>query len=155
MKKWKSYLFWILFTEAVGLAAAVLTGSGVQQFNLEAVKPPFTPPAILFPIVWTLLYALMGVGIARIRLSPPSQQRTHATNVYLLQLAFNFFWSILFFNLNAYGLAFLWILVLWALIAWMISAFSQIDPLAAKLQLPYFIWVTFAAFLNLGVWALN
>ncbi|MBQ1280837.1 MAG: tryptophan-rich sensory protein, partial [Oscillospiraceae bacterium] len=72
-----------------------------------------------------------------------------------LQLAFNFFWSIIFFSLQAYGLALIWILILWSLIIAMIVSFHKVDPLAALLQLPYLLWVSFAALLNLGVLVRN
>ena len=72
-----------------------------------------------------------------------------------MQLAFNFFWSIIFFNLRRFGFAFFWLVALWGMILWMIRTFLRVDRLAAWLQLPYFLWVTFAAYLNLGVWMLN
>ena len=119
------------------------------------IKPPLAPPGIVFPIVWSILFALMGVGVARIYLSPASNARSCALGIFLLQLAFNFFWSIIFFNLQNFGLALLWLVVLWALIIWMLRSFYTIDPLSAWLQIPYFLWVTFAAYLNFGVWRLN
>ena len=154
-EKRKAYLFWILFTEAVGLLAGLLTRRAVEIYSNSIVKPPLSPPAVLFPIVWTLLYALMGVGAARIRLSPPSPGRSGSLRLYLLQLGFNFFWSIFFFNLRAFGFAFFWLAVLWLLILRMILSFWEQDWRAALLQLPYLLWVLFAAWLNLGVWKLN
>ena len=130
----KPYLYWILFTEAVGALAALLTRSATEIYNSSIVKPALSPPAIVFPIVWVLLYALMGIGAARIWMAEPSPGRTRSLRLYLLQLGFNFFWSILFFNFQA---------------------FCDQDPTAAWLQLPYLLWVLFAAYLNLGVWKLN
>lgn len=150
-----TYAFWILLSEAVGLLAGLLTRSATQMFGQTAVQPPLSPPAIVFPIVWTILYALMGFGAARIRLSPPSQARGHGINLFIAQLIVNFFWPLIFFNAQAYGFAFLWLLLLWALVLWMILVWHKIDPLAAKLQIPYLIWLTFAAYLNFGVWYLN
>jgi len=118
-------------------------------------KPPLLPPAILFPIVWVILFALMGIGAARIYLAPPSEARSRGLLIFLAQLAVNFFWSIIFFNLQAYGFALLWLLFLWLLILWMILTFRKVDRIAALLQVPYLLWVTFAAYLNLGVWLLN
>lgn len=119
------------------------------------MQPPLSPPAIVFPIVWGILFALMGIGAARIYLSPPSAARSRSLLLFLVQLAFNFCWSLLFFNLQRFGLAFVWLMVLWGLILWMILSFRRTDSLAAWLQVPYFLWVTFAAYLNFGVWLLN
>lgn len=154
-QSWKPYVFWILFTEGVGFLSGWLTREGVDLFNATAQQPPLSPPSLLFPIVWTILYALMGIGAARIYLAPASNARSRASLIYLLQLAFNFFWSILFFNLQNYALAFFWLLALWGLILWMILSFYRVDKMAAMLQIPYFLWVTFAAYLNFGVWMLN
>lgn len=157
MKKntWKTYVFWILLSELVGAVAGLLTREGTQLYSAVITKPPLSPPSIVFPIVWTLLYALMGISAARIFLSPPAPQRTRGLLLFLLQLAVNFFWSIIFFNLQAFGLAFFWLLLLWGLILGMILNFRKVDSAAAWLQIPYLLWVTFAAYLNLGVWLLN
>lgn len=157
MKKgtWKVYAVWILATEAVGALAGFLTREGVEVYQATAATPPLTPPPIVFPIVWGILYVLMGIGAARIYLSPPSEARSRSLTLYAVQLFFNFFWSILFFGLHRYGLALVWLLILWVLILLMIRPFRKVDPLAAWLQLPYLLWVTFAAYLNLGVWYLN
>ena len=152
---WKPYLFRIAFTEGIGLLSGLLTREGVRLYNIYAAKPPLTPPAWVFPVVWTILFGLMGVSAARISLSPPSRAKSRAMAVFFLQLAANVLWSLLFFNLQAYGAAFLWILVLWLLIMGMILAFAQVDRPAALLQLPYLLWVTFAAVLNFMVWLLN
>ena len=119
------------------------------------VKPPLSPPGWLFPIVWTILYALMGIGAARIYQSPASKVHSLGLNLFVIQLVVNFFWSPIFFQLQAFGLAFFWLLLLWALVLRMIFVFGKIDSLAAKLQIPYLIWLTFAAYLNLAVWYLN
>lgn len=157
MKKfpWKPYVFWILFTEAVGALSGWLTRDGAKHYGEAIVQPPLSPPAIVFPIAWGILFALMGIGAARIYLSPPSAARSRSLLLFLVQLAFNFCWSLLFFNLQRFGLAFVWLMVLWGLILWMILSFRRTDPLAAWLQVPYFLWVTFAAYLNFGVWLLN
>ena len=152
---WKPYLFGILFTEAVGGLAGLLTREATEIYNSTIVKPALSPPAIVFPIVWAILYALMGIGAARVWMAPLSPARTRSLRLFLLQLAFNFFWSILFFNFQAFGLAFFWLAVLWILILRMILSFYEVDRPAAWLQLPYLLWVLFAAYLNLGVWKLN
>lgn len=152
--KLKTYGLAILITELVGGIAGFFTSMGMDEYKLVE-KPPLTPPEIVFPIVWTILYALMGISVARIWLSPPTKERNHGLIIYAVQLFFNFFWSIIFFNLQAYGFAFFWLIALWALILGMIIIFSRTDRLAAILQIPYLIWVTFAGYLNLMVWLLN
>ena len=157
MKKtqWKTYGFWIISTELVGALSGWLTRDGTQLYSTSIAQPPLSPPSLAFPIVWSILFALMGIGAARIYLSPASNARSQGLLRYFLQLAFNFFWSIIFFNFQKFGFAFLWLLVLWFLILRMILSFRKADPLAAWIQLPYLLWVTFAAYLNLGVWILN
>ena len=157
MKKttWTNVLFWVAVTEAVGALAGFLTREGTRLYNTAAVKPPLTPPPIVFPIVWGLLYAVLGFGAARIFDAPPSTDRRAARRLFWLQLVFNFFWSLIFFNLRAYAFAFVWLVALWVLILLMILRWRKIDPLAAWLQVPYLLWVTFAGYLNVGVWMLN
>lgn len=154
-KAWKTILAWIALTEAVGILAGFLTREGTAIYSTTIVKPPLSPPSIVFPIVWSILYALMGYGAARIDLSPPSFYRRRSLRLYLLQLVFNFFWSIIFFNAQAFGLALIWLIVLWLLILWMVLSFHRVDPLSAWLQILYLLWVAFAGYLNYGVWALN
>lgn len=144
-----------MLTEAVGLLAGVLTREGTRLYSETITKPPLSPPALLFPIVWTLLYALMGISAARISLAEATARQKRARYLYFAQLAFNFFWSIIFFHFQSFGIAFFWLLALWALILWMILAFRKIEPLAGYLQIPYLVWVSFAGYLNLGVWLLN
>lgn len=154
-QSWKTYALWIVIAEAVGALAGLLTREGTRLYAEAVVKPPLSPPAIVFPIVWAILYALMGVGAARVAETPDSALRTRGLRLFLLQLAFNFVWSILFFNLEAFALAFVWLVILWALILLMTLTFGKVDRTAALLQIPYLIWVAFAGYLNLGVWLLN
>ena len=142
-------------SEGVGLLAGLLTRGGAESFGQTVMQPPFAPPAWLFPVVWTVLYALMGIGAAGISLSGDSGERNRALNVFVAQLVVNFFWSLIFFNAEAYGFALIWLILLWLLILWMIVAFWQVDKPAAFLQLPYLLWVTFAGYLNYGIWKLN
>ncbi len=155
MKKWKTYAFWILLTEAVGGLAGWLTRRGAKIYNAAITQPPFSPPGIVFPIVWGILFALMGISAARVYLAPASNARTRSLLLFFLQLAFNFLWSIIFFNFQAFGLAFFWLIALWLLILAMPFSFRKVDRLAAWLQIPYLLWVSFAAYLNFGVWMLN
>lgn len=154
-RTWRTYAGWILFTEAVGALSGWLTREGTRIYKEEVVKPPLSPPSIVFPIVWALLYVLMGIGAARVSGTPDSRDRSRSMGIFFVQLLFNFFWSILFFNLQSYGFAFFWLVALWGLILWMILSFRKVDPLAAWMQVPYLLWVAFAGYLNLGVWLLN
>ena len=127
----------------------------MELYRDVLVQPPLSPPGIVFPIVWAILYALMGIGAARIWNAPASVDRSRGLVLFFVQLAFNFFWSILFFRFQRYGLALLWLLVMWGLILAMILRFRKVDLMAARLQIPCLLWVSFAAYLNLGVWLLN
>lgn len=151
---WKTYAFWILLAEAVGALSGWLTREGTQIFSDTVVQPPLSPPMIVFPIVWGILYLLMGIGAARVSLRPSSPERSRGLNLFILQLVVNFFWSLIFFNAQAYGFALLWLLLLWTLVLLMILTFRKTDSLAAKLQIPYLLWLTFAVYLNAGVWYL-
>ena len=124
-------------------------------FRQTAIQPALSPPPLLFPIVWTVLYALMGIGAARIYLAPPSAERSKSLNLFIIQLTVNFFWSLIFFNTRAYGFALLWLILLFLLVLWMTLAYHKIDRWAALLQVPYLLWLSFAAYLNWAVWQLN
>ena len=152
---WKTYAFWILLAEGVGGLSGWLTREGTKLFMNTVKQPPLSPPGFLFPIVWGILYLLMGVGAARVYQTPASNARSRALAVFLVQLGVNFFWSIIFFNLQNYGFALLWLLLLWLLIVWMILLFYRVDKPAALMQIPYLLWVSFATYLNYGVWMLN
>ncbi len=157
MKKinWKPYIIWIVITEAVGALSGFLSMKGSQSFSETVAQPPLSPPSILFPIVWTILYALMGIGAARVSQTPPSKERSQGLNLFIAQLIVNFFWSLIFFNDRAYGFAFFWLLLLIVLVVLMIRSFWKTERLAALLQIPYLLWLLFAAYLNAGVWYLN
>lgn len=153
LKKYKPYFKSIILPLAVGGVSAFFTMKGMPYYDMQE-KPFFTPPDFIFPIVWTILYVLMGISAARVKQSNDPKKK-QALKTYYLQLAVNFFWSVLFFGLHQYFLAFLWLLLLIILIAKMIKEFAQIDLTAAKLQIPYLLWCIFAAVLNFGVWWLN
>ena len=154
MKK-PRYLLWIALAEAVGLLSGLLSREGTAAFGETTLQPPLSPPAILFPIVWTILYALMGISAARVAAAEDSPEKHLGLNIFVAQLVVNFFWSPIFFNARAYGFALVWLLLLWVLIIAMILVFRRVDLTAAWLQAPYLLWVTFAAYLNYGVWQLN
>lgn len=155
-KKGKPYIISIAIALAVGALSAFLIRNNINLYRYIN-KPAFAPPALLFPIVWTILYVLMGISSARIWL----QKKNHPYEVmdalvsYALQLIFNFFWAIIFFNMQTFLFAFIWLIVLWTAILKMIFKFSLLDKTAAYLNIPYALWVTFAGYLNFMVYLLN
>lgn len=152
--KLKVYGIFILITEAIGAVAGLLTSLGMDKYAM-AEKTALTPPDIVFPIAWSILYALMATGAARVWLAEESGERARGLRLYGIQLAMNFLWSILFFNFQLYGFSFFWLLGLLAVIILMTISFSKTDRLAAYLQIPYILWVSFAGYLNYMIWMLN
>lgn len=153
--RWKTYAYWLLVTEAIGALSGFLTRNGAKLYAATVTKPPLSPPSMVFPIVWGILFALMAIGAARVDLSSPSGERSSALRLYWVQLAVNFFWSILFFNLRAWFFSLVWLILLWVLVLRLMRAFGRVDTWAGRLQLPYLLWVSFAAYLTAGVWLLN
>lgn len=151
-KNISTLILFILIPLTVGSLSALLGGNMSTYSQLN--KPSISPPAILFPIVWSILYILMGISSYLIFQSG-SPGSVRALNTYKLQLFFNFIWSILFFRFDLYLFSFLWLLALIVLIAIMICQFYQISPLAASLQIPYLLWCMFAAVLNFMIYRLN
>ena len=141
----------ILIPLAVGAVSSLLSGT---MMNTNFNQPSFAPPPSVFPIVWTILYILMGISSYLVYTSD-SPFKTPALLVYAIQLVFNFFWSILFFRFSLYGIAFLWLLALIGLIVIMIYLFFKAKPLAAYLQIPYLLWCLFAAYLNYVIYTMN
>ncbi|MCH5188206.1 MAG: tryptophan-rich sensory protein [Oscillospiraceae bacterium] len=155
-KKIKPYVASVALALSVGGASALLSKRGIYLFqNIE--KPLLTPPGIVFPIVWTLLYTLMGISAAIIfeKRAEQREKVTASLRIYALQLAVNFLWSLIFFNARAFLAAFTWLLLLWILILVMLNRFGKISPMAARLQIPYLLWVSFAGYLTLAIYLLN
>lgn len=149
------YVIGALIAIAVGALSGILTMGNMDLYAQGIIKPPLAPPGWLFPVVWTILYALMGLGSAIIWLEAPSAERNKALNLYVAQLTVNFFWSLIFFNAQAFGFAALWLILLWVLVVLMIWRFWKVNRTAALLQIPYLTWLTFAAYLNIAIWILN
>ena len=156
--KWKLLIFCLIIPLAVGGVSGFLIKNDVNSY-LQVQRPPLSPPSLLFPIVWTILYFLMGVSsylLLNQIISPKSEIQTKsALWIYGTQLAVNFFWPLIFFQMKQYLFAFFWLLLLIVLVIWMIRAFYLLKPTAAYLQIPYLIWILFAAYLNFGVYWLN
>lgn len=147
MKKWNEYFLWILLCEAVGALAGFLSKDGIAAYQ-AGMKPAISPPGVVFGIVWSILYALMGIGAARMSLALPGIHRSRGLNLMVIQLAVNFCWPLLFFNHLAYAFSLVWLLILLALVVLMTVEFFRTDPFAGFLQLPYIGWLCFAAVLN-------
>ncbi len=145
-------IFQLILSLGGGFLVGLLTNNS-EYFN-ALTKPPLTPPAALFPIAWTILYTLMAISASLI-LSSKEGRDSGVIKIYYLQLIINFIWPFLFFVFNFLELSFIWILLLIALVGYMIYKFYGINKTAALLQIPYFLWLIFAAYLNLGYVILN
>ncbi len=156
----KKHNFWdiaifILSAELVGVISALLSG-GFGNFYDKFTPPPLLPPSWLFPVVWTVLYAVMGFSAYLIYSSEANQSdKTKALKIYWAQLAVNFLWSIVFFRFEALWPAVIVIIVLLVLIAMMIAAFRKISPMAALINIPYLLWVVFATYLTIAIAVIN
>lgn len=156
MKKNKALLLQsIVLPLLVGVVASLITGNGMSVFE-TLKKPAGAPPGWLFPIVWTVLYVLMGISFYLVITAGGGKRETEkAVLLYWYQLAVNFLWPTFFFNFQWYLFAFVWLVLLWVLVLLMILAFYKIDKTAAWLNIPYLVWLTYAGYLNLGIWWLN
>ena len=150
----KKLIIFILIPLGVGLLASLLTRNGVNNYTTNLIKPVFAPPKILFPIVWTILYILMGYSSYLIYDSMSCYKGT-CLILYALNLFLNFMWTIIFFNLEARLFAFLFIILLLVVVGLMIYCFLGINKKAAYLNIPYFVWLVFATILNFSVYILN
>lgn len=138
----------------IGALSALISMGNMESFA-SLNKPPLSPPGWLFPVVWSILYVLMGISSYLITESGKPARSKTALAVYGVQLFFNFMWSIIFFNFEAYLFAFIWLLVLLALIIINAILFYRIDRRAGLLFIPYILWVIFAGYLNFGIFLLN
>lgn len=145
----------VLLPLTVGSISGALTMNSMNTYS-QVVLPSFAPPSWLFPIVWTILYILMGIASFLIyRTQAPAGLRLRAFWLYGAQLVVNFIWPLIFFSLQQYLAALICILLLLALIGATMVAFSKINKTAAWLMLPYLLWVSFAGILNLSIYLLN
>ncbi len=156
MKKIKPYVISIAIALAVGGLSALLTQNNMSIYK-DIITPPLAPPSWLFPVVWSILFILMGISAAMVYTdkTAPAPQKRSALYTYALSLFVNFFWSIIFFNFKAFLFAFLWLILLLFLIIRTIMKYYKINKTAAYLQIPYAVWVTFAGYLTFAIWWLN
>lgn len=155
--KWKPLTISVLISLGIGVLSAVFSMGGFEQYK-NINKPVLAPPAIVFPIVWTVLFLLMGISaylVYQRKEKELQKTRKDALILYAVQLAVNFFWPIIFFRMDNYLFAFVWLVILFLLILYMIILFFKVDKLAAILQFPYLLWVVFAGYLNLMIYFIN
>ena len=151
-KEIKELIACILIPLVIGFIFSIFSRSGLVY--KEILKPFLSPPGFIFPIVWTILYILMGIS-SYIIYNSSVYRKEEALKVYIIQLFVNGFWTVIFFNFRFYFLAFLWIILLIFLVVVMIVRFYRINKTSAYLQIPYLIWLIFALYLNFGVFILN
>ena len=153
--KWQKVLLCILIPLAVGALAGRLSREGMSLYQ-TMYKPLLSPPGWVFPVVWSLLYILMGIASCLVYCSEASRPRKkRALILYGLQLAVNFVWPLLFFRFGLLWMSFFWLLLLIGLVWACMTLFRYILPKAGKLMLPYLLWLFYAAYLNLGAALLN
>lgn len=136
-----------------GLLSVLLTLGNFKAYS-ALLQPPLAPPGWLFPVVWTILYILMGVS-AYLVYECDAEEKYIGLAVYVLQLIFNFLWLIIFFNIRNLLFAFVWLVFLWVLVLAMTISFYKVNKTAGLLQIPYLLWVTFAGYLNIALYILN
>ncbi len=157
MKKFFTFLLSIVISLSVGFFSGFLSRNGTAVYNATAIKPPLSPPPVVFPIVWTILFVLMGISYALVITNNKATQDAKfvSTAFYILNLCINFLWPVWFFVFNLYWFAFIWLLLLLVTVIVMTLIFSVTSKWAAFLQIPYILWLLFAAYLNAAVAILN
>lgn len=154
--RWTELIIFIVSAELTGAISALLAGS-YKDFYASLTQPPLAPPPAVFPVVWGILYALMGISAYLVWKEPGdlSSRRSRALSVYAVQLAVNFSWSIIFFRFGLLTAAAVTAVILAALVGLMVYTFSQVKRTAALLNVPYLLWSIFAAYLAIGTAVLN
>ena len=148
-------LIFVVTAELVGALSALFSGN-FSDFYSEVIRPPLSPPSWLFPVVWAILYALMGTSAYIIWNNRKNEiKRASALRLYYIQLGVNFSWSIIFFRFRAFALAASVAVLLFMLVGAMILSFRRISPAAAKLNIPYLVWLGFASYLAAAIYFLN
>lgn len=153
LKKYSPYIISVAISLGTGGFSAFLTRNSMSLYS-EINRPPLSPPSWLFPVVWTILFVLMGIAAAKIWCSN-GKEIDSALIFYGFQLVFNFIWPIIFFNFRAFEFAFFWLIALIVLVGISMIKFYRIDKTAGWLMLPYFVWICFAGYLNYAIWQIN
>ena len=137
----------------VGIISGIITSSAMASYN-QMNKPPLSPPGMVFPIAWAILYTLMGLASYQFYASDKEGSMS-LMFVYIIQLFFNFLWGPIFFNARLYWVALVWLLIMWLMIIYLVVKSMKVSKLATILLVPYLLWCTFAAYLNLMTAILN
>ncbi len=145
----------ILIPLLVGGISGYYTATSITNWFVTLNKPSFNPPNYLFGPVWTLLYILMGVSIYIALNKSKAENKNKIIFVFAFQLILNFIWSFIFFKYHNLGLAFIEIILMWFSIVYMIFIFYKTSKIAALVNIPYLVWVSFASVLNGAIWYLN
>lgn len=145
----------VILPVGIGGIAGIFTSEAVPGWYATLNQPSFNPPNWVFGPVWTILYILMGISLFLIWKENYSRKRNIAITVFLMQLALNFAWSLIFFHFRMIGLALVEIILLWISILTMLFIFYRIKPVAAYINIPYLLWVAFATMLNASYYILN
>ena len=151
MNKIKIFIKSILIPVLIGGIVGIITSRFMDYSNLQ--KPFLSPPGIAFPIVWTILYILMGISYGILESNKLNDKETDF--IYYFQLAVNALWSIFFFVFKWRLFSFLWIILLGVLVILMIIKFFNKNKVAGLLQIPFLLWVLFASYLNIAIYILN
>ena len=152
-KNIKDIIIAIVIPLLVGGVSTLLTMKGMDKFK-ELNQPFLSPPTWLFPIVWTILYIMMGIASYLIYKNKNVffyEEREKTLLLYVAQLILNFFWSIIFFNMQQFVFAFFWLLLLWVFVLLLIINSKKVNKTAYYLLIPYILWLTFAGYLNIMV----
>lgn len=147
--QWKALVISLAISLGTGFLSTLFTPN-IQDKYAQLYRPPLAPPGWVFPVVWTVLFILMGLAAYLVYVSGKASA-VPALKLYLTQLFFNLGWSVLFFRWGACLPAFLWLIILWFLVFTLVKRFWMIDELAGKMLAPYLLWLTFAAYLNLSI----
>ncbi len=153
LKKYVPFVVSVGISLGIGGFAAFLTKESIDLYS-EINQPPLAPPSFLFPVVWTVLYILMGIAAAAVWKKLDGELDS-ALIFYGFQLVFNFCWSLIFFNFRAFLFSFIWLLAMLVLIIITTVKFYKISKPAGVLMIPYILWVCFAGYLNFAIYLLN
>ncbi|MGL4875253.1 MAG: TspO/MBR family protein [Clostridium sp.] len=151
----KPFIVAIIIPILGGFLSSYISGGGSKDIYASLIKPPLSPPGWIFGVVWPILYLLMGIASYRVYLKERGMSEKNSIFVYGIQLILNFLWSIIFFGLRLYGVAFLELVVLLIFIIITFIKFYKSDKIAGLMILPYLLWTIFAGYLNFGIWFLN
>lgn len=155
ISKYVTLIICILLPLIIGSLSGLANAGSINTWYAQLNKPSFNPPGYLFGPVWTILYLLMGVSFYLVWKAPDGRMRDYALIIFGIQMVLNFAWSFIFFYFHQPGWALVDIIALWVFIVAMIFIFYRINKVAALIQIPYLLWVSFATVLNAAIWLLN